>query len=678
MKHGLRMYFGAFAVLLMGAATCQAGFIPENQPRFETITLHVSPSARDGGDGTEARPFSSIAQAQTAVRSHNQTANVVVLLDDGTYRLTEPLQFRSADGGQNGTTVTWQAPPSARPVIAGAIPVSGWRLHDKKNHIYVAPIPAGRDARQIWVNDRLARPGEIELSRESVRFTPEGIEINDPRYDYLARLPAPQRLEAHSTGWFTNRFSPVEKVVGRKLFMQQPAWDNNTWGYDAFNAPVGAETAHLFLVNALAFLSHSGQFYIDPQAGRLYYRAAEGDSMAHASVELPILPYLVSISGTHEQPIRDLSFQGIQFSYTSWMGPSSKEGYADQQSGAFLSGVSTSRPKDALSTCRWGCREFEQRRNDWTQMPAAVQVSAAERVVFDQSVLTHLGQIALGIGNDAVANASGVGLGSRLIEVRRSVFTDLAGGAIVAGGISREAHHPGDPRAANRSIVIANNRIQSVSQVYQDNSAVLSTYVDGATIVHNNISDAPYDAIDIGWGWGVNDVGGNPVYRTAQRGYYDYPANLTYDSPTLQRRVIVANNRIHHVKQLFHDGGAIYNLSASPDSYISENYIYDIPQRIALYLDEGSRYLTIRDNVIDGAGVWLTVNTMDNSYPLRATTDNSAYGNWYAPARKTGSWNGYQANMEHDNVLVADGAWPAAARAIMERAGIQADRASGH
>jgi hypothetical protein len=185
------------------------------------------------------------------------------------------------------------------------------------------------------------------------------------------------------------------------------------------------------------------------------------------------------------------------------------------------------------------------------------------------------------------------------------------------------------------------------------------------------ISDAPYDAIDIGWGWGVNDVGGNPVYRTAQRGYYDFPGNLTYDTPTLHRRLIVANNRIHGVKQLFHDGGAIYNLSASPETSIVGNYIYDIPDRIELYLDEGSRYLSIRENVIDGAVVWLTANTMDDAYPLRATTDNSACGNWYSPARITGSWTGYQGNVECANTRVEAGAWPAAARTVIERAGIQ-------
>src|SRR6185369_3241150 len=255
-------------------------------------------------------------------------------------------------------------------------------------------------------------------------------------------------------------------------------------------------------------------------------------SIDQLEVELPRLQFLLAIGGTHEQPLRDLAFQGIRFSYTSWLGPSSNDGYADQQSGAFLKGPSDARPHNAHLSCVWGCREFETRRNDWQQMPAAVQVSAAERVVFDRVVFAHLGQVALGIGNNADAHATGVGLGARSIEVKASVFNDLAGGAVLAGGISRDAHHPSDPRMANRDVLIANNRICAVSQTYMDNSAILSTYVDGALILHNDISDAPYDGIDIGWGWGVNDAGGSAVYRSARRGYYDFPTNLLYETPT--------------------------------------------------------------------------------------------------------------------------------------------------
>ena len=649
-----------------------AGFIPENQRTIPTITFHVSPLGSDAGDGTESRPFQSLERAQRAVRGANHDADVIVELADGIYRLHEPLQFRAIDGGQAGTRVVWTAAANASPVIAGSMRVSAWKLFDEKRRIYVADIPRGVDSRQIWVRDRLAQLASIELDRASVTFDAEGMTIDDPRYRHLANLPSQHRLEVRSTGWFTNRISPVDRISGHKLLMRQPAWDNNTWGYDTLNAPVGAQTSHLYLENALAFLREPRRFYIDPDAGKLYVRPDDGTSLAELEVELPRLPYLLAVGGTYERPLRDLAFRGIRFSYTSWMGPSSSDGYADQQSGAFLLGPSAARPRDAHLTCVWGCIEFETRRNDWSQMPAAVQVSAAERVMFDQDVFAHLGQIALGIGNNAGAHATGVGLGARSIEVKRSVFADLAGGAILAGGIGRDAHHPTDPAMANRDVVITNNRIETVSQVYLDNSAILATYVAGALILHNDISDAPYDGIDIGWGWGVNDTGGNPVYRDARRGYYDDPDNLIYETPTLHHDVFVGYNHLHHIKQLFHDGGAIYNLSASRNSVIAENYIHDIPGRIALYLDEGSRFLTLRDNVIDGADVWLNVNTLDDYWPLRVTTDNQAFGNWYSAAAKMrGSWDEYHDNLARDNTPLQPGDWPAAARRITENAGIQ-------
>lgn len=645
--------------------------VPDNQRNVETITFNVSPQGDDAADGSTARPFKTLTRAQQAVRTVNSNANVVVVLADGIYRLADPLHFSAADGGQDGNSVTWQAAPNAAPVIAGSTPVTGWKVSDAARQIYVADVPAGSDTRQLWVNNRLAKPASIEIARSKVEFTVEGMVINDPQYDYLAGLPAQQRIEVQATGYFTNRLSPVKSIVGRKLLMQQPAWDNNTWGYDTLNAPVGAESAHLFLNNSLAFLTQPNQFYMDPEAGKLYYRPAAGVQPEQMSVELPRLPYLVAVGGTYERPVRDLTFKGIRFSYTSWMGPSSAEGYADQQSGAYLTGVTPGRPKDAIVSCVWGCREFETRRNDWSQMPAAVQVSAAERIVFDQTVFAHLGQVGLGIGNNDNAHATGVGLGARSIEVKRSVFNDLAGGAILAGGISRDAHHPSNPRMANRNIVIANNRIKTVSQVYMDNSAILSTYVDSALILHNDVSDAPYDGIDIGWGWGINDVGGNATYRIAERGHYDHADNLIYDTPTIHRRVVVAYNRIYNIKKLFHDGGAIYNLSASPDTFIAENYIYGIPERIALYLDEGSRYITVRNNVVDGAGTWLNINTVGSFQPLRTSTDNKALGNWHTEGKVGGLWDAYNNNLVEGNQLVKRGAWPAEAKRVMEKAGIE-------
>src|SRR5206468_4293499 len=213
---------------------------------------------------------------------------------------------------------------------------------------------------------------------------------------------------------------------------------------------------------------------------------------------------------------------------SSWLGPSGPEGYASQQSGSFLAGQMRDYPADPIRDCSWGCRPFEAMRNRLRQQPAAVQVAAATRVVFDDDRFAELGQVALGIG-----------------------------------------------------------------------------------IMNNDVSDTPYDGIDVGWGWGANDPGGSPAYRTASRGYYDQPGNLTYDTPTILRDTVVVANRVSRVKQWYPDGGAIYHLSADPGALIAENYISDVPGGIALYLDEGSRYVTVRNNVVENVGVWLTVNSQD-------------------------------------------------------------------
>jgi hypothetical protein len=134
---------------------------------------------------------------------------------------------------------------------------------------------------------------------------------------------------------------------------------------------------------------------------------------------------------------------------------------------------------------------------------------------------------------------------------------------------------------------------------------------------------------------------------------------------------MVAYNRLYDIKKLFHDGGAIYNLSASPDTFIAENYIYGIPERIALYLDEGSRYITIRNNVVDGAGTWLNANTVGSFQPLRTSTDNKAVGNWHTEGKVGGLWDAYNNNVMEANERVKRGKWPAAAKKVMENAGVQ-------
>ena len=637
----------------------------------DAVVIAVSPSGSDVADGTAAHPFQTLERAQRAVRAVNCEHDVVVRLADGMYRLERPLVFTAKDGGCDGHRVEWEATDGARTVVSGATRVTGWKTFDQQRQIYVADVPVGIDSRQLWVNDKLASRTSGEIPRSAVRFTRQGITVTGPVLDDLAKTPDQNRLEIVADGFFTHRISPVDRIDGDTLVMKEPAWQNNLWGYDTVERPFGSQFAHLYIANSLALLRQPGQWYIDPAKGKLYLRPPAGAAIETLDVELPHLAVLMAIGDSLDAPVEDLTFRGIRFSYTTWLGPSSPEGYASQQSGSYLTGRAVTYPADPIATCSQGCPAFETVRNEWSQMPASVEVAAAQRITFDQDVFAHLGQYALGIGNDSDANLTGAGLGTSDISVTRSVFMDDAGGAVLAGGVRRDAHHPRDPRMTNRQLLVSNNRIYSVSKDYLDNSAILETYVEGALILHNDISDIPYDAIDIGYGWGMNDPGGNPNYRVRMHGY-DFKDNLVYQTPTTHRDVVVANNRIHGAKKLFHDGGAIYNLSASPGTLITENYIFDNNGRIALYLDEGSRYITVRRNVADDPnGTWLNINTVHSAFPLRISTDNTASDNWHNGEKIGGMWTNYENDRILDDHLVKDSDWPDEARQIMSHAGIE-------
>ena len=643
----------------------------------QTVTLHVSPQGDDKNLGSVERPVRTLVRAQALVRASNAKADVTVEVAAGAYRLDKPLVFTAADGGQAGKRVTWRGHAGERPLISGGFDVTTFAVFDAERRIYVADIPKGLDTRQVWVNDTLAERPWMEIRASDVTFNATGFEITNPKLAFLSNLKHPSRLEVEATGFFTDRVSPVQAIDGTKVTMRQPAWDNNTWGYDTVSKPIFPDDSRLFLVNALELVGKANdwhakpyQWFVDPAAGKLYLRIAEDDDIKALRVTVPALPALVSIGGTAKAPVRNLSFEGLRFSYSSWMGPSEATGYANQQSGAFLKDTSPIRPADAWSSCGWGCPEFESMRQKWHQIPAAVQVAAAQNVTFTGNQFSQLGQIGLGIGNDANANLSGQGLSTKGIRVSRNHFSVLSGSAIMAGGVREDAHHPSAPELVNADLEIADNVIATVSQDYKDNAAILTTYIDDARILHNEISDAPYDGVAVGWGWGYNDAGGNPNYDENQKGYR---YNTKYTTPTVLRKTLVEGNRIHGVKTWYMDGGAIYNLSANPDSVVRANHIFDIGGKIAIYLDEGSKHFKVTGNVVDTQGKWLNINTAGKMFRRKISTDNLATGNWHNSLRTGGRWLAEIGNVAENNILVPNRDWPAEAQAVIDNAGPRAE-----
>jgi hypothetical protein len=220
----------ALLALLGAGVVIASALIPLKAEAAPSTIFYAAPDGKDAGHCSQSMPC-SLERAQHVLRPSIKHGDVTVQLADGTYRLSKPLSFDAGDGGGTNT-VHWTAAPGAHPVISGASDVTGWSQSDAGTGIWEAPTPAGLDTRQLYVNGTIAPRAAIRLANADVTPTATGLTIKNPALASLANLPDQGRIEFESLGDFTNRYSPVQSISPTEITMAQPAWDNNTWGWD--------------------------------------------------------------------------------------------------------------------------------------------------------------------------------------------------------------------------------------------------------------------------------------------------------------------------------------------------------------------------------------------------------------------------------------------------------------
>jgi hypothetical protein len=714
-------------------------------PEYDGGTLHYYASPTGTGTACTSAAPCSITQAQQAVRAAIEAmqSDISVELADGVYTLTAPLVFTAADsppggagapaadagppsgdGGAGAHTIVWEAAAGAHPVLSGAQKITGWTQSDTTHHIWRASAPSAFATRQLYVDGKIAtRARSGSVNRTDMNMQSGGWSFTNTALGYLNNLAQPARAEMNAIGSWTNRYSPIQSVSNNTVTMVQPAWDENTWGYDPIQCGpnLGGMCAGpyrngpIYIENDYTLLDQPGEWYQDTTAGALYYIPLSNQDMTTADVELPQLQVLLSVGGAcpstvdaggecvqpaaasptqavaytaptsgdpYAHPAHDLMFVGLTFSYTSWLGPNSSSGFADQQTGAYVVGPRSDYPGGGQSPA------FEATRPRWSQMPAAVQVSNAYNVSFVRDRFVGLGEVALGIGNEAGANASGVGLGSNGISVTGCVFSQVAGGGVVVGGIHAWAHHPcgdkvcapTDPgsRLINQNMILNDNIIHDVGIDYRDSAGLLITFTANVTVAHNNFYNLPYSAINTGWGWGFDDAGGNNQYKS--RGTGDlYLYQPLYQNPTVAMNNTVLANYVHAAMLQMNDGGCHYNLGFQPGTLVTQNYCEGSGSGLSgafwgEYDDEGSAYITETKNVYADFGYYVTANA--NGSPANNTGHITFTDNWGSSASPgLGGAN----NVVTGNIAISGGGtattkgmnFPSGAQTIVNASGLE-------
>ena len=566
--------------------------------------IWVSPKGNDFNDGTRESPKATLTAALRQAREWRRTGDdrmqggITVYMEGGTYALYEPVFIRPEDSGTkesptvirsavNEKTVTRSA-ADEKVVLSGGIRIKNWK---KQGKLWVADVPTfnGRplDFRQLWVNgEKAVRARDVEDFEKMNRICSVD-EKNEVLYvpavavrrliDNKGKMKAEYaEMVLHQMWCVANlRIRSIE-VQGDSAAVRFHQPESRIQFEHPWPRPMVTTDGHnsaFYLTNARELLDVPGEWYHDMDARRVYYFPREGEKMQEAEVMVPAIETLVQVEGTLDRPVCHIRFEKITFSYTTWMRPSEK-GHVPLQAGMYLTDGYRIDPKMQ--------RDYLNHPLDnqgWLGRPAAaVRIAAARQIDFERCRFEHLGSTGLDY-EEAVQGGI----------VRGCLFRDIAGNGLLAGSFSpaaHETHLPYDP--ADRREVCTHQQINNCYFTEVGNEdwgclAIAAGYVSDINIEHNEISEVPYSGISLGWGWTqtVNCMRNNRVH-----------ANL-----------------IHHYAKHMYDVAGIYTLGSQPKSYVTENcvhsiykpgYVHDPNHWFYLYTDEGSSFITVRDNWTEG------------------------------------------------------------------------------
>ena len=116
----------ALAVTVIPAQSTVADFYVATDGKDTWSGTLAAPNS-NGTDG----PFATLSRAQTAVQGilknpKGRTTPIHVMVRAGTYYVTQPLSFTSADSGTASLEVIWENYPNETPAISGGLKITNW------------------------------------------------------------------------------------------------------------------------------------------------------------------------------------------------------------------------------------------------------------------------------------------------------------------------------------------------------------------------------------------------------------------------------------------------------------------------------------------------------------------------------------------------------------------------
>ncbi len=548
--------------------------------------IWVSPTGNDSGDGSKSAPKASLTAALRQVRELRRLNDesvkngVTIHLMSGVHQVYEPLFIRPEDSGTPASPTVIEGEKGAS--VSGGVVLSGWK---KQGKLWVADVPLfnGRplDFRQLWVNGVKAdRARDVEDFEKMYRI------LNNDAENRVLWVPAEAvkkiknakypEMVLHEMWCIANLRIKSIDIQGDSAAVRFHDPESRIQFEHPWPRPMvttNGRNSAFYLTNAKELLDRPGEWYHDIDARKVYYYPRGNEEMPKAEVVVPAVETLVQVLGTIDNPVKNVQFKNVTFNYSTWMRPS-LQGHVPLQAGMYLTDGYKLNPKMIRNY-----RNHKLDNQGWLGRPAAaVQVHFADDIDFSGCTFEHLGATGL----DYVEAAHGG-------TVDGCLFRDIAGNGVVVGSFSpaaHETHKPYDPydrRELCTHQTIRNSLITNVSNDDWGCVGICAGYVADITIEHNEINEVSYSGISLGWGW--------------------------TQSVNCMRNNVVHANLIHHYAKHMYDTAGIYTLGSQPKSYVTENvvhsiyapgYAHDPNHWFYLYTDEGSSFITVKDNWTEG------------------------------------------------------------------------------
>jgi len=445
--------------------------------------LYVSAKGNDGNPGTQSKPVASISSALTLARKIRGA--VFIRLYGGTYYISKPVVFTSADSRKDDEPLTLTSADHQKVVISGGAILSGLNWTEYKNGIWQAKVS------QDLVFDELLVNGKLQRMARYPNYDPSAQVLGGTAADAISKeraarwaSPAGGYVHAlHIARWGDLHYVITGKDSSGQLTLEG-GWQNNR--------QMGMHEKYRYVENVFEELDTVNEWYYNEQKKTLYYFPPSGLNLKAAKFETPQIAHLFEFRGTEQKPVKNIIISGLTLTETVRTFMQNKEPLL---------------------------------RSDWTiYRGGAVLYDGAERCRLENCILHDLGN-----------NAIFFNKFNRHCEVSDCLISEIGASGICFVGDPDAVRSPSfeyyqhvplaqmdltpGPKTNNypKDCTVYDNLMFNLGYVEKQSAGVQLSMCQNITVSHNTIYDVPRSGINVDEGtWGGHIIEYNDVFNTVK------------------------------------------------------------------------------------------------------------------------------------------------------------------